>query len=157
MTTREKSSSPDATPQALIARIEQFMDWACLGVGMRCDDECQREIQALLREAVAALRAQQEPKWQDISTAPKDGREILCTWFHQFSDGRWHWANVMHVLSWFPDWYAEGQGAWVLDGDFNVHFEPDEVHETPPTAYGDPTHWMPLPSPPAASPVNKEP
>jgi hypothetical protein len=54
----------------------------------------------------------------------------------------------MHVLAYVPDWHGEGRGAWVLNGDFHVHFEPDGIHETPPTAYGEPTHWMPLPEPP---------
>lgn len=86
--------------------------------------------------------------WQPIATAPKDGQDILCTWVHRLPDGRVVWSRVMHVLAWWPHWHGPDQGAWVLDGDFAVHFTPDGYHDTPPKAYGDPTHWMPLPAPP---------
>ena len=91
--------------------------------------------------------------WQPIETAPKDGREILCTWVYVMRDGSWHWSNVMHVLSWFPDWHGKGIGSWVLDGDFGIRFEPDGVHETPPVGNWEPTHWMPLPEPPQVDPA----
>lgn len=93
-------------------------------------------------ETLASAEARAD-QWQPIASASKDGRDLLCTWVH---NGRW--SRVMHVLSWFKDWYGEGKGAWVLDGDFNTRFEPDGVHETPPIDYGQPTHWMPLPAPP---------
>lgn len=85
--------------------------------------------------------------WQPIETAPKDGTDIVATWVYEV-DGMTHWSGTCHVLSWMNDWYGEGKGAWVLDGDFNVHFEPDGIHETPPLAYAEPTHWMPLPPAP---------
>lgn len=102
------------------------------------------------------LAQEQTPQWQPISTAPRDGREILCTWIHELSDGRTHWAGVMHVLSWWPHWHGEGQGAWVLDGDFAARFEPDGIHQTPPVEGGEPTHWMPLPPSPVSPAPNGE-
>ena len=86
--------------------------------------------------------------WQPITTAPRDGTPILCTWVWTDSTGISRWSGHMHVLAYCPHWYAEGHGAWVLDGDFATHFVPDGLHETPPTVYGEPTHWMPLPAPP---------
>ena len=87
--------------------------------------------------------------WQPIETAPRDGTAVLCTWVwtHPVT-GQTHWSGEMHVLAYVPDWHGAGRGAWVLNGDFPAHFEPDGIHETPPTAYGAPTHWMPLPEPP---------
>lgn len=105
---------------------------------------CAMERKFIVEELVAPPAVH---GWQPIETAPKDGREILCTWVHVV-DGKPWWHGVMHVLSWFPAWHGEGKGAWVLDGDFSKHFEPDDVHQTPPIDYGDPTHWQPLPGPP---------
>jgi hypothetical protein len=91
-------------------------------------------------------------QWQPIDTAPKDGRDVLCTWVHTFADGRQVWLKVMHVLAYWPNWHGEGRGAWVLDGDFATKFDPDGWHHTPPIDGGAPTHWMPLP---AASPLDE--
>ena len=112
-------------------------------------DYCTCGVQEAVNKAdrlVADLLAAEG--WRDIRTAPKDGTAVLCTWVYQLSDGRVHWSNVMHVLSWWANWHGAGQGAWVLDGDFAAHFAPDGYHETPPIQYGEPTHWMPLPAPP---------
>ncbi|MGE3537952.1 MAG: hypothetical protein AB7N91_11040 [Candidatus Tectimicrobiota bacterium] len=88
--------------------------------------------------------------WQPIATAPRDGTYVLCTWVWSDSEsGQQHWSGDMHVLAYFPHWHGDGQGAWVLNGDFAAHFAPDGIHETPPTCYGEPTHWRPLPAPPA--------
>jgi hypothetical protein len=61
--------------------------------------------------------------WQPIKTAPKDGTEILA------------WARSDGFFVVF--WYAH-RGVWLwtaheLDGDEELN----------------PTHWMPLPDPPA--------
>lgn len=82
-------------------------------------------------------------KWQPIATAPKDGTEIIGIFWKQyhvdkkptihgpwtvaFRDGKWmaSWgdARVLHSEGWWGTEYEE--------------------------APLDPTHWMPLPEPPA--------
>lgn len=64
--------------------------------------------------------------WRPIETAPKDGNPFLCGWWNS-ERSYWytckaHWAN----------------GA--VDGGWDGAREPFAVH---------PTHWMPLPPPPA--------
>lgn len=54
--------------------------------------------------------------WQDISTAPKDGTEILT----------YRRARLQAVAVWCGDGWYVSDGAKIKD----------------------PTHWMPLPSPP---------
>jgi hypothetical protein len=66
------------------------------------------------------------PQWRPIETIPKDGLPFLCGWWSPTRDYFWickaHWAN----------------GA--VDGGWDGAREPWEVK---------PTHWMPLPKPPA--------
>lgn len=74
-------------------------------------------------------------KWQTIETAPKDGTHLLAT------DGA-----IMTTVHWYepPTWpgIPQGRGWWdlVVCG---AYAEDGEWH---------PSHWMPLPPPPAASP-----
>jgi len=73
------------------------------------------------------IRANLVPQWQPIETAPKDGTEILV--FHPE-------RNEQFVC------YLK-EGYWM--------FAPDAALAT------DPTHWMPLPNPPPATPPKREP
>ena len=70
-------------------------------------------------------------EWQDISTAPKDGTEVLL------SDHNGH----METGYWYPKGTSitttgniETTGVWFAGGGW---YQPEEV-----------THWMPLPEPP---------
>ena len=92
------------------------------------------EIVELARlEARAALSAMPSGAgWQPIDTAPKDGKTILAA----------HKHAIFTVY-----WEAEGdtdtdEPGW-CDGDMNRY---EEL-----TTYN-PTHWMPLPAPPAGQP-----
>lgn len=64
--------------------------------------------------------------WQDISTAPKDGTEILVYCPHGFYVVQWGTADI--------DW-------WAVD---------DNKHGPFPLRGAAPTHWMPLPPAPSA-------
>jgi hypothetical protein len=80
-----------------------------------------------------AIRTPPAEAWQPIETAPKDGTNILLWWpmqFHCALTG--HWAN-----KWNP-WIG-----WKVSGWSHDMFKTE------------PTHWMPLPNPPAASKEDK--
>lgn len=79
-------------------------------------------IEAAINEAV-----QNAGQWQDIATAPRDGTAILIT-----RDTRFQSEEGWHVVRWDDDWWQ------VHCGKFDH-----------PLRGPDPTHWMPLPSPPA--------
>ena len=63
-------------------------------------------------------------EWQPIETAPKDGTSILGYWCYE--GGFEHYIQPIRYL----------HGKWLHDWDHS-----DELY---------PTHWMPLPEPPAA-------
>lgn len=67
-------------------------------------------------------------EWQPIETAPKDGRSILC--FIPLSGG----CDRMLVLRWDDGKFLGEPAQWKTDVHSFVGF--------------DPTHWMPLPTPP---------
>lgn len=79
--------------------------------------------------------------WRPISTAPTDGREILAceSGFLDCGDP-FHWMDVVQFLQ-------PNRGA---DGWYSVGGE-----RGPPSC--EPTHWMPLPAPPAALPPSEDP
>ena len=91
-------------------------------------------------EAAAAIRALAPAQagvggWQDIASAPKDGRWIMvvCDWGDHAND----W---LRVVRW--DRRRDGFGWATMDPDGMAHGGNigDNV----------PTHWMPLPAPPAS-------
>ena len=92
-------------------------------------------VSGLLREAAAALEAAREDGWQPIETAPKDGTRVLL-WIEwsdvpvvgEFSHGRWQ-ADTEH--------YSVSCGAGCYGGSVSSD------------RYMKPTHWRPLPAPPA--------
>ncbi len=75
----------------------------------------------IARELSAKLR---EREWQDISTAPKDGRDLLL-YFTDDEIGSGHWTQVGFKECWFT-----GGGFCDEDSDYPA------------------THWQPLPTPP---------
>ena len=82
--------------------------------------------------AIAAMRG--EPVgWQPIETAPKDGTEIFlhCPGSTRPKIGSWRVDGLM----------SERGEMWLDDSydDFSTSFESCPL---------DPTHWMPLPTPP---------
>lgn len=100
-------------------------------IGSEFDGECHL-TDAEAREAaaeIASLRAQLEDarradEWQDISTAPKDGTELL----------------LAHSEAVFSGWWHDGGSAGWTDGSTNHYDDYCLLH---------PTHWRPLPAPPA--------
>lgn len=84
-------------------------------------------------QPLAALGSPSEA-WQPISTAPKDGRNVMIYGiaFHRELWGiGYYWKGVP----------GDGEG-WVT---FAFHSAPDDLFR----GTFNPTHWMPLPAPPA--------
>lgn len=72
-------------------------------------------------------------EWQDISTAPRDGTEILA--FQ--ADGKFHIGPEDHVGTHLPAWAVVSWKDGYWDGYYSGLGPLDA-----------PTHWMPLPPPP---------
>ena len=75
-----------------------------------------------------------QPEWQPIETAPKDGTKVLLSNQRRVDSSRWVGQTAVGPVGhWLGEWYAP------------------------------PTHWMPLPNPPAVgggavpTQVNREP
>ncbi len=92
--------------------------------------------------------------WQPIETAPKDGTEVLAVFSHDYGYqdkptvyGPWtvsFWRGL-----WVSSW--DGQRVISSQSDFGTDYRDPDI---------EPTHWMPLPEPPAGrqalSPVERE-
>jgi hypothetical protein len=82
-------------------------------------------------------------EWQPIETAPKDGKSILV--HDNVAPGLAAgvaiecWAGNTDVAAWWENEDA-GSGRWICYMD---RPQDPELHFTP-------THWMPLPEPPAS-------
>ena len=66
-------------------------------------------------------------EWQPIETAPRDGTVIWC--YEKYGLG---WPHAIKFAS-----YDEWQG-WIYADEMMCDYVPE------------PTHWMPLPAPPAS-------
>lgn len=75
--------------------------------------------------------------WRPIETAPKDGQGVLL-WL----GGLW---QVYAYARWFEPW-----GRWLRVGDIIPSTYEAETEEPWGIGCAVPTHWMPLPAPPAA-------
>lgn len=109
------------TPEAL---IEQWREKAALsGFQTRFDD---RDLLYRCADELASALDGERATWQDISTAPKDGTSVIAC----------RLTSPPHVeaMYWVP--YDNGGGAW------HWSFDGDSPNQQP-------THWMPLPQPPA--------
>lgn len=116
--------------------------------GYRCappDD--QREVVAHFEHVKRFIRARisapQAVGWMDISTAPKDGAEIILRRGARITAG--HWMDEKEVLG----------SEFHNNGTYLGEYPTGEVHEARWlswdggfTAEEPPTHWQPLPAPP---------
>ena len=72
-------------------------------------------------------------EWQPIDTAPKDGEDILVYSYPDIVSAHWE-----------TDVGDDGEPYWALDdGHTRYYALRRHMHE--------PTHWMPLPTPPATA------
>ena len=100
------------------------------GYAVKFEDYCKLETE------LAALKAENE--WRDIETAPKDKTRIIC------------YGKLYHPKGWngwhpeFDESHPEAYGwdvrmAYFMDGNWQLGHACGFA----------PTHWMPLPKPPA--------
>lgn len=114
-----------------IDRLREVLeDSQSLLVAMLHEARPATEIEAQIvanRAALSSPAGSAAEAWQPIETAPKDGTPILITrpTRHQTEEG-WH------VVRWDDDWWT------CHDGQFDA-----------PLRGSGPTHWQPLPAPPA--------
>lgn len=108
-----------------------------LSMGMVTDKgirsrELARRVLGIVPLASPSLPAIEEPTWQPIETAPKDGAPIIV-------------ARHMSEFGWIRGWATwQGEGyvaGWVSRGFDDVLSNLGLAH---------PTHWMPLPASPSA-------
>lgn len=86
----------------------------------------------------AAPQQAQAPGWQDIATAPKDGRTVQLGYFN--SHGKWRslrgqWMSADYIAEYWED-PDEGEPGW-----YETSVEKDD---TPNCWRTEPTHWAPL-------------
>ena len=99
---------------------------------------CHETEAELNAEALAEMFAQhRESQWQDISTAPKDGSEVLL------------YLDSGSIVSGFNN----DAGEWVVmiyltDPDNFQNLEIVKFENRGEVLIVDPTHWQPLPTPP---------
>lgn len=105
--------------------FERYQGWATFNTQDPYWQQIQ-EDEKTIRETLNAVKdtdvSQQYNAWQDISTASKDGTEILGYLFEDCSPQPIYWAEG--ALGWYSDVTCK---------------------------YVMPTHWMPIPTPPDAS------
>jgi hypothetical protein len=125
-----------AIPEAEHPSIETYETWAwqirTLGEDRRA---AYRNI-AELHQQLAAERARRESEpsgWRDIGKAPKDGTRIIGF----ADDGRYKWWSCTRWVN-FPD----GGCGWIGE---SFTSKPENAW----TSIVNPTHWQPLPPPPA--------
>ena len=103
-------------------------DWVDDGAYLKwLDDKCSE----LLSHSTITSQSE-ERRWQDISTAPKDGVRFLAT--KRWSNGEWQYFECRYVVTTAaPRWHNLSANDWDA-----------------------PTHWMPLPEPPTSHSTKPE-
>lgn len=113
--------------------------------------EALRAVEAAVALESSAQPVQAQPSgWQQISTAPKDGRTVLLGYFN--SANKWRtmrgqWMSEDYIAEYWeePD---DVEAGW-----FETCVEADD----PPNCWGTtPTHWMQIPPPPAEQEQKEE-
>lgn len=129
-------------------------------------ERARRWYMRLAKAAIATMPVQAEPQWQGIESAPKDCN--ILVWFDHEADP-YQEPQEPHKLTPYAAWaeggeYLGGKGHCIAKWH-PQHFETEDEYGNGywmPAAWfayqnGDwevvcnPTHWMPLPTPPAGA------
>lgn len=120
-------------------------------------------VHALMQQN-AALRAEIEGRWQPIESAPKDGQEILIFYpayrlcgagetYRKVDHNRVDVGVLIGSKIATAYWYSAEQGHWWSKPD-GGYWETLSGQSLGGLAESAPTHWQPLPKPPAEGEVN---
>lgn len=144
-------------PAPARAELAKSLEWLARGESFNVDDARRAMLDAakMLRAAPLVAPAAERPVgdgWQPIETAPKDGTPILIFDPTQGGPGDAAWMvdgrsapllfdDRRFAIGYWRVWKNGGEWMWGNRNSSRVS----------------PTHWMPLPSPPAASRPAPEP
>ena len=105
------------------------------------DDDDKSHLRVRLNELIQAVAQDAAPKWQPIETAPKDGTNILVY-------GGGDDEDTYLEKDVFLSYWETGTTQWI-----KVDEDTMKRHVSSGLWYGvwEPTHWMPLHSPPEAT------
>lgn len=99
----------------------------------------------LMYQAADALEAlQRQSAWQPIETAPKDGTRILVYGTYQWENYYERQEEGIICAEWYKITGANDNGSW------------NAISTNPYCDFVQPTHWMPLPTPPEKSGMSIE-
>jgi hypothetical protein len=146
----ESATKMTTTPQPDLMNAEKYIRTIVLAAStLRKEDDAETFTQAailLQKQRDEAIRkAEQEKQWQPIETAPKDGTMILI--FEPFDKEEvWPATNNkiydefetgIKLVQWLEEDNVFGRWEMLREGFWGS------------TPNREPTHWMPLPGPPA--------
>lgn len=129
------SETTPAAPEALAQQLEgrAAEPWSVCPFIDEAACEHERGVLLTVEEYAAAIQALRGQAWRDIATAPKDGTTVLLyrevAPFTVVGYGRWE--------------EAFGISGWI---SYGFHRGGDDASNL---GLASPTHWQPLPAPPA--------
>ena len=124
--------TPDAEARATL--IEKMRKQS-VAIYTAVEESVADDIAGTLRQAADLLAAE---GWQDISTAPKNGSEVLV-WGGRYGTRGPVVAHFMHQA---PEDHPPIDPGWYFWPHTSTRYGSFIQLDTPPT------HWMPLPTPP---------
>lgn len=128
--------------QASLLEQSAIRHRAISSVGLAQPEETSaRELRNCIRQLEALLTVSGVPPWQAIETAPKDGSRVLL----YSCEYKRHWFGSGYYFKGVP---GDGEG-WIAHSFLTV---PNNDS----SGTFEPSHWMPLPAPPAVSGVPQE-
>jgi hypothetical protein len=139
----------DENCSAMIVRDE---DPSCAAIiAQNLTDQDAHDIVALINALTLPTGDAVDEQWQPIETAPKDGTRILLWTSTRITESDIQYVETIcegeHL-----DCAQIGQWDWPCNAPMRQH-----QGEWSKQIIGEPTHWQPLPAPPLAAAIRKEP
>jgi hypothetical protein len=132
------------------AQVTVALRAACLHDTRESRKDMRKALEAALLSASPVQQEGAAPKgeWRPIATAPKDGRGLLLGHFN--SHGKWRtlrgqWCSADAIAE---TWEEDAPEGW-----YETSVESDDL---PNCWWTEPTHWMPLPTAPGATPARAD-